>query len=82
MITIKFFAFLRQQVGQEQTTMALEAPTTIKAIKLKLMEQGEEWELALGDGKVLSALNFDMVDDSTIVNNGDELAFFPPVTGG
>lgn len=73
---------MRQQIGQGETTLAFTAPTTIKAIKLKLMEQGEQWELALGSGKVLCALNLDLVDESTLVKDGDELAFFPPVTGG
>lgn len=82
MITIKFFASLRQQLGQDETSMAVETPTSIQAIKQKLISQGEVWEQTLSTGKVLCALNYTLVEESTLVESGDEIAFFPPVTGG
>ena len=48
-----------------------------------LIERGNPWSEVLAEGKVLRcALNQHMVDESTALVEGAEVAFFPPVTGG
>jgi molybdopterin synthase sulfur carrier subunit len=75
-IAVKFFASLREQVGKPDAS--LESQTVISV--------EEVWELATGGqpmpANTLMAINMDYVDAKHPVAEGDEVAFFPPVTGG
>ena len=76
MIQVRFFASLREEMGREGAEVAATEATTI----------GEGWE-RVADGKtrpanLLMAKNMDYSDADTPVSDGDEVAFFPPVTGG
>ncbi|MCL7667646.1 MoaD/ThiS family protein, partial [Klebsiella pneumoniae] len=44
--------------------------------------KGDRWALALEDGKFLAAVTKTLVGFAHPVTEGDEVAFFPPVTGG
>ena len=75
-ITIKFFASLREIVGQaEAEATEMDVETVIEA-----------WNRATNNmampENTLMAVNMDYVDASHPVKAGDEVAFFPPVTGG
>jgi len=48
----------------------------------KLAQQSDRWALALESGKLLAAVNQTLVSMQHPVRAGDEVAFFPPVTGG
>jgi len=74
-ITVKYFASLREQQGKSEETVNLEKETTIF----------EVWESVSGSNEaenVLMAINMEHVKPNAIVKDGDEVAFFPPVTGG
>jgi len=76
MIRVRFFASLREEMGRESDQLDLSEASTI----------GEVWE-RVADGKerpsnLLMARNMVYSDESTPVVDGDEVAFFPPVTGG
>lgn len=83
-LELKFFASIREalKVSEENITV----PASIKTIadlRKYLAERGGPWAEVLADGKVLRcALNHQMVDVSTPLQEGAEVAFFPPVTGG
>ncbi|WP_204330685.1 MoaD/ThiS family protein, partial [Providencia stuartii] len=47
-----------------------------------LAQRGDRWALALEDGKLLAAVNQSFVATDHPLEDGDEVAFFPPVTGG
>lgn len=81
MIKVVFFAQVRELVGVDEVTVE-EQSTTVDAIREQLMQKGGKWELALESGKLLAAINHTMVPLTTEVKSGDEVAFFPPVTGG
>lgn len=81
MIKVVFFAQVRELVGVDEVTVE-EQTTTVDAIREQLMQKGGKWELALESGKLLAAINHTMVPLTTEVKSGDEVAFFPPVTGG
>jgi molybdopterin synthase sulfur carrier subunit len=54
-------------------------------LKLKgvLAKRSEVWQkMLLGSLKVRGAINHELVDDQALIVDGDEVAFFPPVTGG
>ncbi|RDH82335.1 MAG: molybdopterin synthase sulfur carrier subunit [endosymbiont of Galathealinum brachiosum] len=73
-ITVKFFARLREQVGHAEVTLN-QADNVLSA-----------WNQSTQNMKMpdntLCAVNMEYVDLQASVNKGDEVAFFPPVTGG
>lgn len=84
MIKVLFFARLREQLETEMLEFEAspELPDIAAIIKL-LKQRGAEWAEVLGDEQmVLVAVNQEVADAETAVKDGDEVAFFPPVTGG
>jgi len=81
MITVLFFAQVRELVGVDRLTLD-SAYGTVETLRLALCERGERWSLALESGKLLSAVNQALVARDYPLAAGDEVAFFPPVTGG
>ncbi len=79
MITVKFFAMTREQVGADSLTLDV-APRSTSALKAELSQRGPEWEKALAT--TLVAVNQTMSANDEPLSEGDEVAFFPPVTGG
>ena len=80
MIKILFFAGLREKLGVEQ--LSWPAAATIETLLNELKAQGEPWQAALARGDLLCARNQQLCDLNEPLCSGDEVAFFPPVTGG
>lgn len=81
MINVLFFAQVRELVG----TSALEVPddfSDVATLRSALAQKGDRWALALDSGRLLAAVNQTLVPLSHPLKAGDEVAFFPPVTGG
>ncbi len=82
-IHILYFASLGEQLKCENEHFSLDpATTTIAALKSQLSQRGPQWEKALLESATKSAVNQMIADDSQQISAGDEIAFFPPVTGG
>ncbi|MFE4109120.1 molybdopterin synthase sulfur carrier subunit [Kosakonia sp. YIM B13611] len=81
MIKVLFFAQVRELVGCDSTTIDTVFPS-VEALRQHLAAQGERWALALEEGKLLAAVNQTLVSFDHPLQSGDEVAFFPPVTGG
>ena len=81
MITIRFFAMLRERLGVDNLEYDYSNEQTVADIKQKLIAQGEPWTLLAGQD-VLIAVNQTLESELASVADGDEIAFFPPVTGG
>ncbi len=81
MINIRFFAMLRERLGVDKVDFQYTDEKTVSDIKQKLIARGEPWTL-LAEQDVLIALNQTLTSASATVKDGDEIAFFPPVTGG
>jgi molybdopterin synthase sulfur carrier subunit len=75
-ITVKFFASLREQLGKSEILVTMTKPLTVAQV----------WALACNNATLpahlLCAVNLEYVDSNVLVKEGDEVAFFPPVTGG
>ncbi|WP_456373552.1 molybdopterin converting factor subunit 1 [Thiolapillus sp.] len=83
MIHILYFASLRDRLETESENLSLEGVTNIAQLKEKLAARGGIWaEVFAGDEPVLGAVNQEMAQEDTPVGDGDEVGFFPPVTGG
>ena len=81
MIHILFFAQIRELVGIDSLQLVAAFPT-VESLRQALCQRGEHWQLALGTGAVLAAVNQLLVNLEHPLSVGDEVAFFPPVTGG
>ena len=82
MIKVLFFAKLRETLGCAELQWPLADEASIAGVRQALVEKHPEWEAALCAPNVLTALNQEVVSVDAKVNAGDELAFYPPVTGG
>ena len=83
MITVLFFAGLREAVGASSESLALPGGVaTVAALRDHLAARGGQWEALAKAKNLRAAVNQDMVPLTTAIKDGDEIAFFPPVTGG
>jgi molybdopterin synthase sulfur carrier subunit len=76
-ITVRYFANMRDQMGRAEETVSLEGDVvTVEDLWGKVSANRAI------PGNVLIAVNMEYTDGSRVLKNGDEVAFFPPVTGG
>ena len=81
-VTVKYFASIREAMGQGSEPVTTSA-ATLTALRDELIARGGVYAQALARGKTLRmALNQTMADEATVLHDGAEVAFFPPVTGG
>ncbi len=75
-ITVKFFARLREELNMDETQIDVQPGLTALQV----------WQDVTGQtglpAKILIAINQEYASENTFVNENDEVAFFPPVTGG
>ena len=75
-IKVKYFANLRELIGRSEDSIEYRDGLSIAAI----------WDMVKGDVKdntaYLAALNMEYANNDTTVKDGDEVAFFPKVSGG
>jgi len=83
-VRVLYFASIREKVGSGAEEVELPAGVaTVEGLRGHLRERGGAWADALAEGKLLrAAVNQEMVQGATPLKTGDEIAFFPPVTGG
>lgn len=84
-IKLFYFARLKETLkfSTEDLELAADEGWTILKLKALLAKRGDSWQqMLMGKLKVRAAINHELVDDSAVIAHGDEVAFFPPVTGG
>jgi molybdopterin converting factor subunit 1 len=79
-ITVRLFARLRDLAGAGELTRELPAGATVASVWARLAEEFPA--LAAYGPSLSSAVNADYARMDTLVSDGDEVAFLPPVSGG
>ena len=74
-IDVKFFASLREHMGRTSDKVTLEGEATVADVWGQLSSEPMP-------SNILVAVNKEYTVLSQVLKNGDEVAFFPPVTGG
>lgn len=82
MIRVVFLAQLREQLKTEEVLIQAAGIDSISLLKQYLILQNPEWEKFLRNSKLLVAINHAYAKGDAVIRPGDEVAFFPPVTGG
>ena len=81
-VTIKYFASIREAIGQGSESRETSA-LSLAGLRDELLAASPAHAASLARGKaVRMAVDQVMSDESTRLSNGCEVAFFPPVTGG
>jgi sulfur-carrier protein len=83
-VKVRFFASIKEQLGRDSEEIELPSGVaTVAALRAHLRARGGAWAEALAEPRrVTAAVNQDMVKPTAALRAGDEVAFFPPVTGG
>lgn len=80
---ILYFASIREALNKDEETFTdINETTSVNDVVQSLVKRGDPWATALSNPGLLTALNQEIVDGTTIVTLKDELALMPPVTGG
>jgi len=83
MIKVLYFARLRETLGLSGEELGLPQDATVAGLMALLTTRGNVWSQAFDSGQPLrAAVNQNLVKNSAVIKDGDEVAFFPPVTGG
>ena len=83
-LSLVYLARLREAFGASSERIALPAGvTTVAALRAFLAARGGIWAAELAPGRAVRiAVNHDIATPDAPVRPGDEIALFPPVTGG
>ena len=82
MIKVVFFAALREQLNCNELSVSSDNLATVGDLKAELANKDDKWQQIFANNALLSAVNHDIVNSEQVIKSGDEVAFFPPVTGG
>ncbi len=84
MIQLRYFASLREQLGTDAEQIDLPAEVAdLAGLAAYLQARGGIWGEAFDSGRTLMmAVNQEAASAQSTFKDGDEIAFFPPVTGG
>jgi sulfur-carrier protein len=83
-VRLLYFAWLRERLGRAEEEVVLpDGVETVGALLAWLRGQGRPYADVLTDAaRIRSAINQDFASESSLIHTGDEIALFPPITGG
>ena len=83
-LTVLYFAWLRERTGLAEEQVSPPAHIhTVADLMVWLAARGPRYAAALAaSNRIRCAVNQEFADPDTVLKPGDEIAFFPPVTGG
>lgn len=76
-VNVRYFASVRDRMGRSEETVSVQQATLTVEDLWKQVSKGESLP-----SSTLIAVNMEYTDATQTLKNGDEVAFFPPVTGG
>lgn len=79
-VQVQYFARYREVLGLDNESVEGEF-ATLDALRQMLLQRGDAWQL-LGEQNLMCARNQELCKPNEPLADGDEVAFFPPVTGG
>ncbi|MBA6118881.1 MoaD/ThiS family protein [Pseudomonas sp. p99-361] len=83
MIRVNYFARYRELLGSEGETLQWEPSlASLRDLHGRLVNRGGPWMETLGQANLMCARNQELCSLDTPLCDGDDIAFFPPVTGG
>jgi sulfur-carrier protein len=83
MIEVKYFARFREELGSDREQIEAAQVDTVATLLAQLRARGGVWLRLFGEEqRVMIAVNQEVADHATRLKDGDEVALFPPVTGG
>ena len=82
-VRVLYFAWLREKIGQPEEQIFVASPISARELITQLVERSPAHQEAFGDlNPIRVAINQKLASMDAVVESGDELALFPPVTGG
>jgi molybdopterin synthase sulfur carrier subunit len=82
MTPVLFFAQLREDLGCDKIDIDLQAPCSVTELRDRIVADNPQWQAIFKHSLLLCSVNQTLSDFEDQVSPGDEVAFFPPVTGG
>ena len=81
---IKYFSWVKDQIGEESENITItEQIVTVKDLINYLKKKNDKYAKAFHDDSVIRcAVNMEVTDLNHKISDNDEIAFFPPMTGG
>ena len=82
MVTVKYFANLKQMAGKDEDQFDIKKGTTLAQLSDLIEQSVPQLGDMVREKKVMISLNYDVVSLDTVVKDGDEIALLPPFSGG
>ena len=82
MVTVKYFANLKQLAGKDEDQFNIKEGTTLAQLSDLIKQSIPQIGDMVREKKVMISLNYDVVSLDTVVKDGDEIALLPPFSGG
>ena len=82
MVTVKYFANLKQMAGKDEDQFDISEGITLAQLSDLIEKSVPQLGSMVREKKVMVSLNYDVVPLETVVKDGDEIALLPPFSGG
>ena len=82
MVTVKYFANLKQMAGKDEDQFEINEGTTLEQLGDLIKQSVPQLGDMVREKKVMISVNYDVVPLDTVLKNGDEVALLPPFSGG
>jgi molybdopterin converting factor subunit 1 len=82
MVTVKFFASFREKIGSSEIKLSIKGETTLENVIEVLDKKIPGLKKMIEGGNAVVALNDEVAAENAVVKESDEIAIFPPVSGG